>query len=361
MKRILLVCLLSFIILFATTPALASPFNNGSQQLAITDMLDTVSNEKITLEPLQAAEAYLELLTADQQKRSLLELKPDTLVEWSNLPATSENRNGISLGELSPESLKAGLRLVRSILSPEGFQQASEIIKADTFLKTSSAHPPFKWGADLYFLSIHGQPSLQEPWFVQFSGHHLAETIGFNTDEVAVTPQFTGLEPRGFHWNNQPYAPFENRIATVEALFQSLDEEQLTQAELKQTFNDVVVGPGKDGDFPIQEGIAYDTLTNRQQAHVKKLILSWVESVPKPQQKNLSDVYFTKDALAHTTIAWSVSPEITTAGAYVRLDGPRLWLELSSREGAAKKDDFHLHTVWRDKLADYGSWIPKNE
>ncbi len=83
--------------------------------------------------------------------------------------------------------------------------------------------------------------------------------------------------------------------------------------------------------------------------------------MPKQEQQALMDAYFSEDALAQTTLAWSSSTEITTQGAYIRLDGPRMWIELSSREGAAKKEDFHLHTIWRDKLADYGSLLPNTE
>ncbi|GAF11487.1 hypothetical protein JCM19046_1416 [Bacillus sp. JCM 19046] len=362
MKRIVLfVNLILLTLMLSPLTASAAPADEAAQQQAITDMLSTVSQEKTVLEPEHAATAFLATLPDDQKERTLLELKPETLVKWSNLPATAENRNGVSLGEFSEESLKAGLRLVRSVLSPEGFEQASEIIKADAYLKTTTVYPQFKWGADLYFLSIHGQPTEADPWFVQFSGHHLAETIGFHTEEAAVTPQFTGLEPRGFHWNNQPYAPFEDRIAAAQMLMQSLNDDQRTQSKLKQTYSDVLVGPEKDGAFPKQEGLALSALNNHQQAHVKKLVLSWITSVPKQEQQALMDAYFSEDALAQTTLAWSSSTEITTQGAYIRLDGPRMLIELSSREGAAKKEDFHLHTIWRDKLADYGSLLPNTE
>ena len=36
-------------------------------------------------------------------------------------------------------------------------------------------------------------------------------------------------------------------------------------------------------------------------------------------------------------------------GDYVRLDGPRVWIEF------ATQGSDHVHTIWRDRLTDYGA------
>ncbi|MEU3461886.1 DUF3500 domain-containing protein [Streptomyces sp. NPDC006733] len=37
----------------------------------------------------------------------------------------------------------------------------------------------------------------------------------------------------------------------------------------------------------------------------------------------------------------------------MRIDGPRVWIEFSMHDGIVLADP-HPHTVWRDRLTDYG-------
>ena len=47
----------------------------------------------------------------------------------------------------------------------------------------------------------------------------------------------------------------------------------------------------------------------------------------------LLNEYLADDALAETYIGWSVSTDYNEIGSYVRIDGPRLWLEFASQQG----------------------------
>ena len=48
------------------------------------------------------------------------------------------------------------------------------------------------------------------------------------------------------------------------------------------------------------------------------------------------------------------SANLSTAGSYVRIDGPRVWIEFVVQATVADKTMVHYHTIWRDKVADYG-------
>ncbi|QQK79076.1 DUF3500 domain-containing protein [Salicibibacter cibi] len=299
------------------------------------------------------ADAFLETLSEEQQEIVRNELTEENATTWSNVPATYENRNGIALGDLSEKSIKAALKLMKASLSEEGFQTLTEIMKADAFQRTEYNDDTL--GTGLYFISILGTPSDNEPWMLQFSGHHLAKNLVFNGKEAGATPQFTGVEPRAFTmWDNVTYRPIDERITSMEAMLHSLDDEQLESAEMEKTFDDVVVGPGEDGNYPETEGIAYANLDKKQQILVQKAIKAWVDDAPDEAGHALLNAYLSEDALQNTHIAWSGSPDVEDTGAYVRIDGPRVWIELTSREGESHPDNPHYHTVWRDKVADYG-------
>ncbi len=193
---------------------------------------------------------------------------------------------------------------------------------------------------------------------LQISGHHLAENLVFNGEEVSATPQFTGTEPQTFELDGTTYSPIETRKDGMYAIIDSLSENQLTIAQISQTFTDVVVGADKDGQFPESEGILYTDLSTEQQALVKTAIRAWVEDADSETAETLLAEYLSDEALAQTYIGWSGSTDPDVIGSYVRIDGPRLWLEMAAQQGVAyssgETTEAHFHTVWRDKVADYG-------
>lgn len=62
-------------------------------------------------------------------------------------------------------------------------------------------------------------------------------------------------------------------------------------------------------------------------------------------------------AFADTCIAWagnSSGPDVEVDGTYMRIDGPRLWLEVAVQNGVVISGETHYHTIYRDKTMDYG-------
>ena len=58
--------------------------------------------------------------------------------------------------------------------------------------------------------------------------------------------------------------------------------------------------------------------------------------------------------LADTYLAYSGSQSMSQTGDYVRLDGPRLWIEYSAQPSRDFPSTSHPHSVWRDRVSDYG-------
>ncbi|PAD35493.1 DUF3500 domain-containing protein [Terribacillus saccharophilus] len=326
---------------------------------SIIDIVEESAENNTTESKSEAelAEAFLDTLTDDEKEQVSYDFTEENAAHWSNLPANSQNRNGVALGDLSEESVEAALTLAKASLSEQGYETMLNIIRADEFLTTDTGRT--EWGSGLYYIAILGEPSDTDTWMLQISGHHLAENIVFNGEEVSATPQFTGTEPQTFELNGTTLAPIETRRKGMYSIIESLDEDQLAEAKIDEEFRDVVVGADSDGEFPEEsEGILYSDLSEEQQELVKTAIKAWMEDAEEDTAQGLLDVYLSDDALAETYIGWSGSTNYDDVGSYVRIDGPRLWLEFASQQGvgynSGEDAEAHFHTVWRDKLADYG-------
>jgi hypothetical protein len=192
---------------------------------------------------------------------------------------------------------------------------------------------------------------------LQLGGHHLAINLGYGggTTIVSVTPFFLGVEPQTFTVNGTTYAPLQRRKTAMYSMINSLTTDERTAAQVASRFDDVVVGPGRDGQFPSAQGLEVSKLTAQQRALVKGAIESWVKDAPDPLARALILDY--ESGLQSTRIAWSGSTDSTVIGSYLRIDGPRVWIEFVCQRGVVFTDQIHFHTIWRDKQKDYGGSI----
>ena len=62
-----------------------------------------------------------------------------------------------------------------------------------------------------------------------------------------------------------------------------------------------------------------------------------------------------------TYVAWanssgtfsSAGPNVDANGTYVRIDGPRVWIEIAVQNGIVVQSQTHYHMMFRDKTYDY--------
>ena len=57
--------------------------------------------------------------------------------------------------------------------------------------------------------------------------------------------------------------------------------------------------------------------------------------------------------LPDTFIALSGTPTVNAENDYVRIHGPSVWIEFSLQPGRSI-EGIHPHSVWRDRVTDYG-------
>lgn len=277
---------------------------------------------------------------------------------WSNFPATTVAREGVELSALSADQLEAAYAVLRTALSAEGSTQDANIQLADDELSRVSSSGASDFGAlKDYYMAVYGIPSATSPFMVQFGGHHLARTLTYNGDKVSQTPQFVGSEPTSFTVDGKTVEPVKPESTSMFAMIAGLSAEEKKSAELTSgTFDDLLMGPGKDsGTFPTTEGLSVSTLDAAQKKLVTDAITAYAGDLAPGAAAKLMAKY--TGELDKTTIGWANNTGSTDENSYIRIDGPSVWIEFINTRSRSTPN-LHFHTVYRDKTNDYGSTKP---
>lgn len=310
-----------------------------------------------------AAEAFLTTLTDAQRSAVLVAFSPENASRWSNFPAGVVPRNGLLFRDLRADQRDAALHVARVTLSDSGFARMQQIRLADDEYaqSTASRRGPgqgtalFRQGN--YVIALLGQPSTTDPWMLQFGGHHLAINHAYHGPVAAATPYFVGIEPIGWtDADGQAHDPLKPMRDAMEGVLQSLTPAQVHTARLGGRFEDVVVGPGRDGQFPsTREGVAYGELSAAAQRFVQHAILAWTGD--SAQAEAYQRRYGAE--LEETRIAYGGTGKLKEVGDYVRIDGPHVWIEVACQPSRTEFP-IHVHSVWRDRATDYGNAVHPN-
>jgi hypothetical protein len=303
---------------------------------------------------------------------------------------------------MSPVQRDAALDLLKTVLSPMGYEKVNQIRMADDdfkangskrgprggglpggnggFAKGTGGPPPAgpggppppngqggpvagpgdrpplgggeMFGSDLYYISFLGLPSTTKPWMLQFGGHHLALNITIAGSRGVMTPMLTGAQPANFKVNGQTIRPLGRESDKALALLQSLDRNLRQQAILNYRVADLVLGPGQDDVKIAPEGLKVSAMSDKQKTMLLDVIAEWAaimnESAASARMAQL------KADLNETWFAWS-GPTTFESGtnitAYYRIQGPHLVIEYAPQSDEPAN---HVHTIYRDPTNDYG-------
>ncbi len=271
---------------------------------------------------------------------------------WSNYPVSDVPRPGLRLGRLSAVQRGAAMRLLRTALSPKGYQKVLEIMGSDEALSATEKH--FAAGEAAYTLALFGDPAATAPWMLQFGGHHLALNLVVDGAASSLTPMLTGAQPALYTSNGRPVRVLAQENDKAFALLDALDAAQRRQAILPYKVDDLVLGPGHDGVTLAPEGLEASAMTAAQQALLLDLIGEWAgignEAYAAARMAEI------RAGLDHTWFAWS-GPTTHVPGrngaAYYRIQGPSVVIEFSP-QGPGGDPTMHVHTIYRDPRNDYG-------
>jgi hypothetical protein len=271
---------------------------------------------------------------------------------WSNFPVSDVPRPGLYLGSLSAAQHDAAMHLLQVLLSPKGYQKVLDIMGSDQALSEGGTN--FSSGAAYYAIAIFGSPSAATPWMLEFGGHHLALNITIAGKEGVATPTLTGAQPALYTANGKTVRVLAQESDKAFALLDALDATQRKQAILNYRVDDLVLGPGHDGEVLQPEGLKASALNERQRAMLLDVISEWAgivnDTYAAPRMAEI------RAGLDDTYFAWS-GPTTHEPGkngsAYYRIQGPRIFIEFSP-QGVGGDATMHVHTMYRDLTNDYG-------
>lgn len=389
----------------------ATSSNAGAYTVVVTNTAGSVTSSSATLTiasttvgantpaVVAAANAFLATLSTTQQTVATSATSASTVLfgftlanaeYWSNLPGA---RHGLRLNSstLSTAQLAAASTVISTALSSTGNTMLSEIRLADDVINAANANGG--WGSGLYSIAFVGTPSTTSAWTLQITGHHIAYNITYNAAYVSGSPTFIGVEPPNWSVSSSgaytvnitaassgtQHAPLEAQRAAVSNLATLIqaDSTLSASAKLSGTYTDVVMGIGTTGDsnfgslaYPTTgRGVLYSSLSATGQAYVKAAIEAWVNTQAADVATPLLAAYEDDTALAATYVAYApgqggtadfsaypnaLASPLTTQHSYLRIDGPRIWIEFVVQQGVAYTSYVHYHSLWRDKVADYG-------
>ena len=345
---------------------------------------NTISDAKIS-GIAEAAKSFLATLDDDQRGKVVYDFKDDAQRRrWSNFPTSFVKRGGLRLGDLTQTQRNAALAVIAAALSPMGYEKAMQIVEGDEVLKETDPGIPggpggpkgpggpngpgepngprgfggpggpggaATFGRDNYYISFLGQPSATEPWMIQFGGHHLGLNITLVGEQSTLAPSHTGSQPAIYQFEGKTVRPLGRESDKAFALLNSMDATQQKQAILGFDIQDLVLGPGRDGEMIQPEGIKGSGLTEKQREMLLDLAGEWTgilnEAAAKAKMEEL------KQHIDETWFAWS-GPTEKGKAAYFRIQGPTVFIEYAPQRlgGDTTK---HIHTIYRDPTNDYGT------
>jgi len=296
----------------------------------------------------KAANDLISLLDDDLKAKILFPLNSKERQKWTNIPPRG-NEKGARLGDLNETQIQAVLKLLATVLSEEGFQNAWSIPLADDkLLKNGNRRPGF--GAEDYWFLIFGKPSKDTPWAIQFDGHHLALNITIHGEKMSLSPSFIGTQPHVFKLAEkeiQPIAPLTDQAHT---LINNLPEELQKLAIISNKRGKMKTAAGKDGVIPERQGAPVSKFSPEQKQTLMKLISLYINTLPKhsatPRIKQL------EKELNQMHFSWS-GPTPPKSDISYTIQGPTLIIEYACQSLGGNPLD-HLHTMYRDPTNEYG-------
>jgi hypothetical protein len=342
-----------------------------------------------------AAQTFLGTLDDAQRGAVVFDFRDEAQRKrWSNLPVGAFQRAGLRMGDLTPPQRDAALAVLAAALGSQGYEKVLQIVEADEVLRNTGggrggrgrrAEPGERdgrggpgargerdargepgrgrrgrgggnFGRDNYFISFLGQPSVTEPWMIQFGGHHLGLNITVAGQQGTLAPSHTGAQPSIYELEGKTVRPLGREVEKSFALLESLDETQRTQAILGFQIRDLVLGPGRDGQTIQPEGIKGSNLTEKQREMLLDLAGEWTGIMHDAVAAAKMDEM--KKNIAETWFAWS-GPTEKGSAAYFRIQGPTVHIEYAPQRMGGDAGN-HIHTIYRDPTNDYGKkwWRP---
>jgi hypothetical protein len=309
---------------------------------------------------VDAARAWLGALSPDQRAAARFAVDDIEWRKWMNVHRYA--RQGVSFRDMNDRQRELAFALLRTGLSAKGFATARDIMRLNARLGELATRPE-EYGEDLYWLTVMGAPSAEEPWGWQLDGHHLIVNYFVLKDQVVMTPTFMGSEPVSA--DAGPHAGvivLQDEQDQGLAFINALDPARRAKAIIDpvKTGNNNQAEGFKDNAVIPYRGLGAMEMSAEERARFMALIMLYVGTIggEHAQVKR-------REVMAHldeTRFAWIGGTE-ADAVFYYRIHSPVILIEFDHQMPAniptppeqRRPTRAHIHTVMRTPNGnDYG-------
>lgn len=316
-----------------------------------------VSTELIRL----AAEQFLGSLDTKQLQITTFDIDNEEWRKWCNVDNGIYDRQGMSIKEMNESQKKAAFSLIQISLSAKGLQLSKDIMKTDQTLKELH-NGSADYDEELYFFTIMGTPSKDEPWGWQLDGHHLIINYFILGDQIVMSPVFMGGEPiittSGKYKGNTLFQDEQNLGLSFMQSLSLKFQAEATLSSLKVKNNNMAEA-NKDNITLNYQGLIGSKLNEQQQEELMFLVSQYIDNMKEGHsQIRMEEVKF---HINNTWFAW-VGEANDEAVFYYRIYSPVLLIEFDHQIAVGvynEKGDGptrnHIHTIVRTPNGnDYG-------
>lgn len=338
--------------------AVAEPFKGITAAGTAIPGLFPIQKTGVSTDPIrEAATEFLGSLSPEQRARTLFPVDTVEWRKWSNIHRTLM-RHGTPFFEMTDAQRDRAIVLLKATLSAQGFETARGIIRLNETVMEMTGRLD-EYGEDLYWFSIMGTPSVNEPWGWQIDGHHLNLNTFVLGDQMVTTPAFLGSEPvfakSGKYAGTRVFqAEEEQGLAVIRAL----SADQLNEAVLAVDLPREPFTTAFRDNFELRyAGIPYDALSSPQRELLLRLVEVHVGRIRAGHAEiKMEEI---KQHLQQTHFAWMGGVEEDSV-FYYRVQSPVVIIEFDHQRGQAfpqyeKPYRDHIHVVVRTPNGnDYG-------
>jgi hypothetical protein len=322
------------------------------------------STELVAQAMANAAQAFLDQLDDTTRAKALRSFDDPKRVDWHNIPKPV--RKGLQLREMTASQKEACHQLLKTALSPTGYEKAVRIMALENNLREGEKN---LIGGQLrdplrYFLTLFGNPGPTGDWGWSFEGHHFSLNFVIRQGQVvAETPSFWGANPAtvrilvdgGPEVGVRTLADEEQLALDLMAL---LSPAQRTRAMIDTRAPAEYRNPGVPEPPRFEPtGLCAADLDVLPKEKLEKLLDTYTGHLAEPiAQRRREEIR--REGIDKIYIAWAGATEPGT-GHYYRIQGPTFVLELINvQSDPAGNLANHIHSVWRDPRGDFGITNP---
>ncbi len=320
----------------------------------------------------ESANRFLATLSADELGKTQYAFTDSLRYKWTNLPVGMVPRPGIAYGSLSDRSRMAFHRVLSAMLSSQGYLKTTSIMQLDDILntlyqqafekgeidqKTLTMMQGLKWSHGNYYISVWGKPQPNQPWGLNFGGHHMALSLTSDGQNIAMSPFFVGTDPSEV--KSAKYAGL--RVLSKEEdygfmLINALTDKQKDVAMLKQDVpKDIITSPQGSQRITNYYGIAAGQFDEGQKELLKLLIQEYTHNFEHGKAHQLFEKIM-KSGIDKVYFAWVGSLENNKPHYYI-INGPDFLIEYDNV--GFQNDGNHIHAILREKGQDFGEDLLK--